>query len=78
MFRMPERRQPFLKGNDIVCFDRKKIPITPETTRAFFDRFAADAFFDGIVVVDDFQRAKTELANMQRLSGILVLAFLAL
>ena len=44
----------------------------------FFDRLAADALFDGVVVIDYFQRSKAEFADVQSFGGVLVLAFLTL
>jgi hypothetical protein len=56
---------------------RQKGLITPHGGRAGFNGLLGYDFFDGFIIVIDFQGPKTEFTNVNRLPGILFFAFFA-
>jgi hypothetical protein len=58
--------------------DRKQFAIAPQVSVAGSDFFAADGFFNGVVIVDNFQRAEAGFAYVKRLLRIFLSALSAL
>jgi len=64
-------RKAGIKSDSGLTVDGEQLAVAPEILFAGGDFFPADGFFNSLVIIDDLQRAKTNVAHMQRLLGII-------
>ncbi len=75
---MTSGREAGVEADGGIAVDGQELAVAPHAVRARFDQLARNGVLDQVVVVVGLERTEVELADVDRLLGVLAAAFAAL